>query len=70
MISRRPERLGTSKCTDRSKRPGRNNAGSRSAARFVAPMIKMFDDSGIGLRFCFSAGSHRFAQSTNTPRKR
>ena len=61
MISRRPDRLGRSKWIDRSKRPGRNSAGSRSAARLVAPITRMFDASGgfFCIRRC--AGSHRFA---------
>ena len=39
-------RLGTSKWIERSNRPGRSSAGSRSAARFVAAITKMFDGAG------------------------
>ena len=63
MISRRPDRLGRSKWIERSKRPGRSSAGSRSAARFVAPITRMFGDSGGFFLIVRCAGSHRFAQS-------
>ena len=46
MISRRPERVGTSKWIERSNRPGRSSAGSRSAARLVAPITRMFENTG------------------------
>ena len=63
MISRRPERVGTSKWIERSNRPGRSNAGSRSAARLVAPITRMFENTGgfFFKRRC--AGSQRLAQS-------
>ena len=43
MSSRRPARVGGSKLSRRSKRPGRSSAGSRLSARFVAAISRMVD---------------------------
>ncbi len=66
MISRRPARLGTSTLMVLSKRPGRNSAGSRSAARLVAPITRKL--AGLTALFCagsVAGGSHRLTTSIN-----
>ena len=67
MISRRPERLGRSKWMERSKRPGRSSAGSRSSARLVAPMMRTL--AGVERRFDSwrPSGSQLLSRSTTKP---
>ncbi len=70
MISRRPARPGRPKYTARSKRPGRRSAGSRSAARFVAPTTRMLElTGGFFLSWC-SVGRNRLTRSIPQPRMR
>jgi len=66
-MSRRPDRLGRSKWIERSKRPGRRSAGSRSAARFVAAMRRTFDGSGARLAMRRCMGRSRFNESIHQP---
>ena len=65
MISRRPDRLGTSKYRDRSKRPGRRRAGSRSSARLVAPITRMLAIGVADFRRARPGGSRALTFSTN-----
>ena len=65
MISRRPDRFGRSKYTERSKRPGRSSAGSRSAARFVAPMTRMLAGGVTFLFSCLCVGRNLLTSSMN-----
>ena len=63
MISRRPERLGTSTLMVLSNRPGRNSAGSRSAARLVAPITRKLAGFATCLRKPWAGGSQRLTTS-------
>ena len=54
----------------RSKRPGRSRAGSRSAARLVAPMTRMLAGTCCGLRRRRWAGSQALTASMNAPLSR
>ncbi len=67
MISRRPDRLGRSKWIERSNRPGRSRAGSRSSARLVAPMMRTL--AAVERRFdsCRWSGSQLLSRSTTKP---